>query len=168
LNNKEKKITVLHTFKINPVRKINNVLVINSETETENSEAFQALSEADQRTRQTDRFLVIYGDNPNEEVNSRASDEKEQAGTTDAFEFRGFDDQLYMINVQSPKEHDLPLTGFDWLKSLKLIVTSDRSGSIRIWSDKKKFIREIKFPASDPIDSVCFINPQGDLIVSHS
>lgn len=40
LNNKEKKITVLHTFKINPARKINNVLVINSGTETKNLEAF--------------------------------------------------------------------------------------------------------------------------------
>jgi WD40 repeat protein len=73
-----------------------------------------------------------------------------------------------MLTVSSSKEHDLPLTGFDWLKSLGLIVTADRSGSIRIWSDEKKFIREIKFPSTHPIDSVCFINAQGDLIVSHN
>lgn len=75
---------------------------------------------------------------------------------------------MYFSHRQSPKEHDLALSGFDWLKSLKLIVTSDHSGCIRIWSDDKKFLREIRFPPNHPIDSVCFLNAQGDLLVSHA
>ena len=69
--------------------------------------------------------------------------------------------------MQETKEHDLPLTGYDWLGSLGIFVTADRSGIIRLWSDSKKFLREIKFPASHPIDSVAFANAQGDLLVSH-
>jgi hypothetical protein len=46
-------------------------------------------------------------------------------------------------------------------------VTSDHSGIIRIWSAKKKFLREIKFPPEHQIDSVCFVNAEGDLLVSH-
>lgn len=45
-------------------------------------------------------------------------------------------------------------------------MTGDKNGSIRIWTRDKKFLREILFP--DQIDSVCFLNDKGDLLVSHS
>lgn len=47
----------------------------------------------------------------------------------------------------------------------RLIVTSDTSGSIKIWSLEKRFLREISFPHA--IDSVCFLNDHGDILVSH-
>ena len=50
-------------------------------------------------------------------------------------------------------------------KFCKLIVTSDESGIIRLWNLDKKFMREIQFPT--PIDSVCFMNANGDILVSH-
>lgn len=139
LNNKDKRITMLHTFRM--IKKIQNILLINSDEEYERTDLFKAYPPHQKVKHSTDRFFVIF-----------------KPGTTDAFEFRGNDDHLYFLNVQSSKEHDESLTGFDWLKSLKLIVTSDKTGCIRIWSDQKKFIREIKFPANHPIDSVCFLN----------
>ena len=44
-------------------------------------------------------------------------------------------------------------------------MTSDAHGNIRIWNKDKKFMREIIFP--HPVDSVCFLNTSGDLLVSH-
>lgn len=67
LNNKEKKITVLHEFVISPDRKINNVLMINYESQLENSETFRALSDMEQRAKLSDRFMIIFGENPNED-----------------------------------------------------------------------------------------------------
>lgn len=86
----------------------------------------------------------------------------------DVFEYRGGEDHLYILQTQSSREHELPLTGFDYLKTLNLIVTADRSGCIRIWTGSKKFIREIQFPLDHQIDSVCFFNAQGDLLISHN
>ena len=51
---------------------------------------------------------------------------------------------------------------------MKLMVTSDKSGCLRIWNNRKRFLREIRFPQNHPIESVCFINPLGDLLVSHA
>ena len=36
---------------------------------------------------------------------------------------------------------------------------------MRIWNLDKKFLREIQFPT--PIDSACFLNSNGDLLISH-
>jgi hypothetical protein len=46
-----------------------------------------------------------------------------------------------------------------------LVVSSCAAGSIRIWNRDKKFIREISFPHK--VDSVCFHNSAGDILVSH-
>ena len=46
-----------------------------------------------------------------------------------------------------------------------LVVSSDESGCIKIWSVDKKFIREIQLPHQ--VDSVCFLNSDGDLLISH-
>lgn len=48
---------------------------------------------------------------------------------------------------------------------MHLIVTSDSGGSIKLWSMEKRFMREIVFPHA--IDSVCFLNTNGDILVSH-
>lgn len=47
----------------------------------------------------------------------------------------------------------------------RLIVTSDNGGSVKIWSLEKRFLREIQFPKQ--IDSVCFLNREGDILVAH-
>ena len=46
-----------------------------------------------------------------------------------------------------------------------LTITSDESGVVRIWDQDKKFLREISFPHK--VDSVCFYNADGDILVSH-
>lgn len=72
---------------------------------------------------------------------------------------------IYLVENEKQKEHDQKVTGVDSSKYVKLIVTSDTSGSIKMWSLEKRFMREIQFP--HPIDSVCFLNKSGDILVSH-
>lgn len=54
----------------------------------------------------------------------------------------------------------------DYNPILKIIVTSDSKGVVRLWSRDKKFIREIVFPTK--VDSACFLNSAGDLLISHA
>ena len=72
---------------------------------------------------------------------------------------------LYLIENEKQKEHDSVVTGIDSSRYVRLIVTSDKGGSIKLWSLEKRFMREIVFP--DPVDSVCFLNEKGDILVSH-
>jgi WD40 repeat protein len=72
---------------------------------------------------------------------------------------------LFLLENEKQKEHDCKVTGVDSNLYVRLIVTSDTSGSIKIWSLEKRFMREIQFP--HPIDSVCFLNEKGDILVSH-
>jgi hypothetical protein len=48
---------------------------------------------------------------------------------------------------------------------LKLIVSADQDGLIKVWNFKKELMREIKF--TEPISAVCFLNEQADLLVAH-
>ena len=73
--------------------------------------------------------------------------------------------QLYLIENEKQKEHDCKVTGVDSNKYTRLTVTSDIQGYIKIWSLEKRFLREILFP--HPVDSVCFLNKEGDILVSH-
>lgn len=104
----------------------------------------QAIEESD-----TDRFLVIF-----------------KSGDTEIFEFNGKKEELYLLETEKSCEHDSQLTGFDYSPQLKIFVTSDGKGVLRVWNKDKKFLREINFPTA--IDSVCFLNSRGDLIVSHA
>ena len=72
---------------------------------------------------------------------------------------------LYLIESEKQKEHDCKITGVDTSRYAGLIATSDVSGSIKIWTLEKRFMREIIFPHQ--VDSVCFLNSRGDLLVSH-
>lgn len=45
-------------------------------------------------------------------------------------------------------------------------MTGDESGLVKIWNCKKQLVREIKFV--EPINSVCFLGGERDLIVGHS
>jgi WD40 repeat protein len=96
-----------------------------------------------------ERFLVVF-----------------TTGESELFEWSNVDDSLTWIESEKAREHDCDLAGYDYNPTLKLLVTGDRNGSIRIWNRDKKFLREILFP--DQIDSVCFLNDKGDLMVSHS
>jgi len=72
---------------------------------------------------------------------------------------------LYQIESEKQKEHEKPITGLDYNRKLGLIVSCCSQGSIKIWSIDKKFIREISFPHK--VDSVCFFNSKGDILISH-
>ena len=82
------------------------------------------------------------------------------------FELFEFNQGLFWIQTEKTREHDCCITGFDYCINLKLIVTCDSSGAVRVWNSDKKFIREILFPTS--IDSVCFLDNSGDLLISHA
>ena len=73
---------------------------------------------------------------------------------------------LYQLTFEKTHEHEQDVTSCDYNSLLKIIATCDELGYIWIWNFNKKFLREIRLP--DHIDSICFINPEGDLLVSHS
>jgi len=73
--------------------------------------------------------------------------------------------KLECLETEKSREHDCHLTGFDYLPKRGYMVTSDTNGAIRIWNKEKKFLREIQFP--NTVDSICFLNERGDLLVSH-
>lgn len=88
------------------------------------------------------------------------------SGESELFEFNSQDDSLCWIESERAREHDSQLTGCDYSVKLGLIVTADVNGVIRVWTKNKKFVREINFP--DKIDSITFLNSEGDLLVSHA
>ena len=88
-----------------------------------------------------------------------------ESGDQEAFEYDHDMQTLYLIESEKSKEHEAPLTGLDYNKKLGLLESSCEGGSIRIWSPDKKFLREIAFPHK--VDSVCFFNSTGDILVSH-
>lgn len=61
-------------------------------------------------------------------------------------ESNGSNAHLYLIENEKQKEHDSIVTGIDSSRYVRLIVTSDKGGSIKLWSLDKRFIREIVFP----------------------
>lgn len=63
------------------------------------------------------------------------------------------------------QEHEENVTTIDTHSGMKLIVSGDASGLIKVWNFKRELIREIKF--TEPISAICFLNKQGDLIVGH-
>ena len=56
-------------------------------------------------------------------------------------------------------------TSLDYHKKLGLILTTSTGGALRIWNHDRKFLREISFPGQ--IESACFCNAEGDILVSH-
>jgi hypothetical protein len=88
-----------------------------------------------------------------------------ESGDQEALEYNGETEVLYLIEAEKQKEHEAILTGHDYNRNLGLFVTSCAGGIVRIWSQDKLFLREISFP--HPVDSVCFFNSRGDILVSH-
>lgn len=87
------------------------------------------------------------------------------SGDQEAFEYDDKTQTLSLLESEKSKEHEAPLTGLDYNRKLGLLVSSCEGGSIRVWSSDKKFLREIAFPHK--VDSVCFFNASGDILVSH-
>ena len=85
-------------------------------------------------------------------------------GDQELFEW-GDDCKLRIIESEKSKEHEVPMTGFDYNSKLGLVASCDQIGTVRVWTDDKKFLRDIEFP--HPVDSVCFYNAEGDILVSH-
>ena len=85
------------------------------------------------------------------------------SGDQELFEYDG--SNFMLLETEKSKEHEAPLTGIDYNRKLGLVVSSCKEGMIRIWTLNKKFMREIFFPHG--IDSVCFHNNEGDILVSH-
>jgi hypothetical protein len=79
---------------------------------------------------------------------------------------------INLIETDKSKEHEETLTSVDFHRNLNLIATSCLQGQVKLWSTNnvrglgdKQLIREINFP--NKVDSVCFLNEQGDLVVGH-
>jgi len=111
----------------------------------------------------SDRILIIFQSGESEMFDFELDDNVVRQEGED---YNGANNaHLYLVENEKQKEHDSTVTGVDSSKYVRLIVTSDSGGSIKLWSLEKRFMREIVFP--HPIDSVCFLNQQGDILVSH-
>lgn len=86
-------------------------------------------------------------------------------GDTQIFTWDEPGKELYKINCDKQDEHEDELMSVDMLQSKGLFVTGGRDGLIKVWNMRKELVREIKFP--EPITAVCFLNPQGDILVGH-
>ncbi len=80
--------------------------------------------------------------------------------------------KIHLIETDKTREHEDYLTAIDYHRNLNLIVTSCAAGQVKLWSTNnmrglgdKCLIREINFP--NRVDSVCFLNEAGDLLVGH-
>lgn len=74
-----------------------------------------------------------------------------------------------VLKDDNSDEHEDAITCFDILLAKGLYVTGDAGdgeGLVKVWNCKKQLIREVKFV--EPINSVCFLNLEGDLLVGHS
>lgn len=73
--------------------------------------------------------------------------------------------KLYIIKDDKLRDHSNDLTGIDFNRKLGIIVSSCKGGVIKIWTYFKTFISEIQFP--NKVDSVCFLNENGDILIAH-
>lgn len=94
-----------------------------------------------------------------------------ESGEWDLFEV-GADRRVCLVETDKAKEHEAPLTALDFHRGLNLVATSCSGGQVKLWSTAnvrglgdKQLLREINFP--NRVDSVCFINEKGDLLVGH-
>lgn len=62
-------------------------------------------------------------------------------------------------------EHEKKIVCFDYLPSKNIYITGSNDKHIKVWTATKALIRSISFP--DIINSVSFLNNNGDLIVGH-
>lgn len=75
------------------------------------------------------------------------------------------DKQLYVLPVKKDFEHDDPVTSVDISENLRLQVTVDKDGLIKVWNEMRELVREIKF--YDEVSSVAFMSGSSDLLVGH-
>jgi hypothetical protein len=71
---------------------------------------------------------------------------------------------LYWVETEKTREYDTAVTACDYNSHLRLLVTAGDC-VIRLWTEHKKFLREIQFP--DRVDGACFVSKSGDLVVAH-
>lgn len=74
--------------------------------------------------------------------------------------------ELCKLSTDKTDEHEDKITCCDTLLCKGMIVTGDKDGLVKIWNSKKQLIREIKFVGK--INSVAFLNQDGDIIVGHA
>ena len=67
------------------------------------------------------------------------------------------------LTHQCEDDHTDTITSLSCCPFLKAFATSSKDGRVKIWSSSNQLISEIHFGAT--LASVCFANPQGDLLV---
>jgi len=147
---KDRKVNKLRNFRLPPDKQVSKVHVVVPEYRKE----FEGVPQ--------DRFMLIFKSGESEMFDFELNpDVVLQEGELEP----ALHAHLYLVENEKQKEHDSKVTGVDSSKFVRLIVTSDRGGSVKFWSLDKRFMREITFPHS--IDSVCFLNQHGDILISH-
>lgn len=93
-------------------------------------------------------------------------DEKRQLAKPAIRAYDPEQDEQAILEPDNSDEHEDAITCFDVLQSKGVYVTGDESGLVKIWNCKKQLVREVKFV--EPINSVCFLGGERDIIVGHS
>ena len=75
-------------------------------------------------------------------------------------------DDLVWLKTDNHLDHSCDIKSIGCLPNLGLYITGCSEGYVKIWNVKKALIREIKF--LDPVQSVTFLNEDGDILVGHS
>jgi len=94
-----------------------------------------------------------------------------KAGDTEVFQWQEESEEeeetkkLFHISTEKLDEHEDELTCLDQLPELGLYISGSKDGTVKVWNKLKEMLREIKFP--EPVNSVCFLNPQGDILIGH-
>ena len=89
-----------------------------------------------------------------------------ESGDTELFVWNKDQKLIQRLDVDKTDEHEDQLTCCDIFEKERLYVTGDKEGLVKIWNFKKQLMREVKFV--EPINSVCFLNENADIIVGHS
>ena len=79
-----------------------------------------------------------------------------------------FDEELkdlVHIRTDTSDDHEGPITDIATFPAKNLYITGSVDGFVKIWNIKRQLIREIKFP--EPVESVSFLNHEGDILVGH-
>ena len=77
------------------------------------------------------------------------------------------DQEDIMVRLSVPKhdDHESTITSFDMDMNTGIFVTACSQGTIKVWNQTRRLIRQIKFP--NAIQSVQFMSANLDLLVGH-
>lgn len=73
--------------------------------------------------------------------------------------------RLVRLGLNKSNEHEIDLTCLFIDNESGWILTADKEGLVKVWTDSKELIAELQFPEN--VSSVKFLNSDKDILVGH-